>query len=110
VGGAAARNVADQRSDPGSVLSLCRDLIALRRATPELRFGAYEAVAAPPGPWVWSRGPETTVALNLSDDLVEVPTEPSTIQIGTDRSLDGAEVSGPLALGPWQGVVLRRNR
>jgi hypothetical protein len=50
------------------------------------------------------------VALNLSDDLVEVPTEPSTIQIGTDRSLDGAEVSGPWALGPWQGVVLRRNR
>jgi alpha-glucosidase len=110
LGDAAARNVADQRSDPGSVLSLCRDLIALRRANPELRLGRFEEVPAPPGVWAWRRGPETLVAVNLSDDVVEVPTEPSTIQIGTDRSLDGAEVSGPLSLSPWQGVVFRPDR
>src|SRR5260370_28135239 len=35
VGDAAARNVADQRQDPASVLSFCRSLLALRR--PQLR-------------------------------------------------------------------------
>ena len=39
--GDTARNVADQRSDPGSVLTFTRDLIALRRQHGELRAGSY---------------------------------------------------------------------
>ena len=37
----AACNVEDQRRDPDSMLSLCRDLIGLRDAVPDLRSGAY---------------------------------------------------------------------
>jgi alpha-glucosidase len=40
IGDAAAVNVAAQRGDPGSVLNLVRDLIALRRARADLRGGA----------------------------------------------------------------------
>ena len=40
-GDVAACNVADQRHDPDSMLSLTRDLIGLRDAMPELRRGAY---------------------------------------------------------------------
>ena len=40
-GDVAACNVADQRHDPDSVLSLTRDLIGLRDAMPELRRGSY---------------------------------------------------------------------
>jgi alpha-glucosidase len=107
LGDATGRNVADQRSDPRSTLNLCRDLIALRRATPELRFGSYEALPSAPGVWAWRRGPETVVALNLSDEAAELAAGPSTILIGTDRSLDGDEVSGHISLAPWEGVVLR---
>ena len=38
-GDLAACNVEDQRSDPGSMLHLARDLIALRGATPDLQLG-----------------------------------------------------------------------
>ena len=39
-----ACNVADQRHDPDSMLSLTRDLIGLRDAMPELRDGAYRTL------------------------------------------------------------------
>ena len=38
-------NVADQRSDPDSVLNFVRDLIALRRATPDLQAGGSTSSA-----------------------------------------------------------------
>src|SRR4029079_10440778 len=72
-GDIAATNVADQRHDPDSVLSLTRDLIGLRDAMPELRVGDYRTL---PGPtddvWAWQRGERTVVACNLSDDAVDV--------------------------------------
>ena len=37
-------NVAAERDDPASMLSLVRRLIALRRASPALRVGSYQAV------------------------------------------------------------------
>ena len=59
IGNARANNVEDQRRDPGSVLRLCRDLIALRRETSDLRSGAYASLPSPPGAWSWRRGPST---------------------------------------------------
>src|SRR5207249_2156317 len=56
------RNVAAQRADPGSTLNLCRDLIALRRRTPDLHAGAYTTLEAPEGAWAWRRGDSTCVA------------------------------------------------
>ena len=72
LGDAGARNVADQRADPGSVLHLVRDLIALRRERADLRGGAYATLPAPDGAWAWRRGDGTAVALNLSDAPVTV--------------------------------------
>ena len=107
IGDARAVNVGDQRDDPGSVLHLCRDLIALRRGTPDLRSGAYASLPSPPGVWSWRRGTGTIVSVNLSDRPVTVPTDAGTILIGTRRERDGEAVATELSLGPWEGTVLR---
>jgi alpha-glucosidase len=107
LGDPALANVADQRSDPGSHLHLCRDLIALRRATPDLRSGGYASMPGPDGVWAWRRGEDVVVAVNLSGAGAAVPVDPATIAIGTDRSRDGERVERELSLGPWEGAVLR---
>jgi alpha-glucosidase len=107
IGNARANNVEDQRRDPGSVLRLCRDLIALRSETSDLRSGAYASLASPPGAWSWRRGLSTIIAVNLSDGRVAVSVGPGTIAIGTNRSRDGETADGDLSLGPWEGAVLR---
>ena len=107
IGDAARDQRRGSARDPGSILHLCRDLIALRRETSDLRSGAYASLRSPPGAWSWRRGPATIVAVNLSDARVAVPVDPGTIAIGTDRSRDGEAVDGDLSLGPWEGAVLR---
>jgi alpha-glucosidase len=77
--------VAEQRDDPASILSFTRDLIARRRASPDLLTGEYESLPAPRGVWAYLRGESTVVALNLSDE----PT-----------ALDGRD------LAPWEGAIL----
>ena len=100
-----SRNVADQRADPASVLRLCRDLIALRRAHADLHGGVYHRVEAPEGVFAWRRGGSTRVAVNLSSEDASLAVDGS-ILIGTDRARDGTPVSGLLRLGPWEGAVL----
>ncbi len=107
-GDLAACNVADQRHDPGSVLSLCRDLISLRAAVPDLRAGAYASLpGAPDGVFAYRRGERVAVALNLgrSDAVVEGLT--GTVYVGTERSRDGERVDGELRLPAGHGVVVR---
>jgi alpha-glucosidase len=90
------------------MLHLCRDLIALRRKTPDLRSGDYASLPSPPGVWAWSRGDSIVVAINLSGEAASLPLGPATIEIGTDRARDGETVEGDLGLGPWEGAVLRQ--
>ncbi|HET8757625.1 MAG TPA: alpha-amylase family glycosyl hydrolase [Solirubrobacteraceae bacterium] len=97
------RNVAAQREDPGSVLHLVRDLVALRRERDDLRRGGYETLPAPAGAWLWRRGDGTTVAVNLSDEPAALDRS-GTVLVATDRAGEGEPFSGPLA--PWRGVVL----
>ena len=78
-------SVADQRDDPASILSFTRELIARRRASPDLLAGAYENLPAPPGVWAYRRGKATVVALNLADERA---------------------VFEGRALEPWEAVVL----
>jgi alpha-glucosidase len=99
-------NVAGQRADPGSVLNLVRDLIALRRAGDDLRTGAYEELEAPDGAWAYRRGERATVALNLSDAPVTVAGVRGRVAVGTDRARDGEDAGDAVALAPWEGVVL----
>lgn len=110
IGDAAARNVADQREDPGSTLHLVRDLIALRRARGDLRGGAYATLPAPAGAWAYRRGDGTIVALNLSDAPVTVDGVMGTVLVGTDRDRHGGTCEGRVDLAAWEGVVVDVSR
>ena len=101
-----ALNVEDQRGDPDSPLRLCRDLIALRRESEDLRAGAYEQLEVSDATWVFRRGEALTVALNLSDSRVTVEGVDGRIVIGTERSRDGEAIGGALELAAWEAAVL----
>ena len=105
-GDLAAHNVAAQKADPASTLHLVRDLIALRRRTPDLTAGAYATLDAPGGAWAYRRGDGVAVAVNLSDAAVSLPGFAGRIAIGTDRARDGEAVDGTLGLRPAEGVVV----
>jgi len=107
LGDTAELNVASQRADPGSALHLCRDLIALRRESADLRRGAYRRVEAPAGAWAFRRGQDLTVALNLGGEPVDIGPVEGRLMLGTDRGRDGELIAGRLALGPWEGAVLQ---
>jgi len=102
----AACNVADQRRDPDSMLALCRDLIGLRDAVPDLRDGDYEIMAADASLWAWRRGERIVVALNLGDAPAALDGIEGLVRIGTDRARDGGRVDGTLTLGPWEGAIV----
>jgi len=105
-GDLSAQNVEEQRSDPDSMLTLARDLIAWRTGTPDLRTGSYRTLEASPGTWAWSRGPTVTVAASMSDGPGTVPGVAGTIRIATDRSRQGEVVDGTLELDGWEAVVV----
>jgi alpha-glucosidase len=100
------RNVEAQRDDPNSFLSLCRELIGLRRRLPDLRAGAYQELESPPGAWAWRRGEGVTVALNLSDRDVVVKEIEGTVVASSPRGRGGELASGDVSLAPWHGVVV----
>jgi alpha-glucosidase len=93
------RSVAEQREDPGSVLSFTRELIALRHARPELATGDYERIETIRGVWAWRRGSSTVVAVNLSGDRAEIDLG-GRVLVSTNGSEDTS------SLEPWAGVVL----
>ncbi|MCW2923717.1 MAG: glycosidase, partial [Thermoleophilia bacterium] len=107
LGDVAARNVADQRRDPASVLNVVRDAIALRRERVELRRGAYAEVFVDERCWAWRRGDATLVACNL-DAAAEavVPNVRGRVLLSTERTLEGRAVAGGLRLPPGAGVVV----
>jgi alpha-glucosidase len=99
-------NVAAQRDDPGSMLSLCRDLIRLRRELPALRTAPYATIPAPARTWAWRRGDGAAVALNLGERPASVDGIRGRIAVATARARDGERVTGRLRLGPWEGAVI----
>jgi alpha-glucosidase len=98
------RNVAAQRDDPSSILTLTRDLIALRRHR-LLLTGAYDPVDAPPGVWAFRRGGGALVALNLGDAPARLDGVDGAIVIATDRTRDDEVVAGALELRPREAVI-----
>jgi len=110
-GDVAACNVADQRHDPDSMLSLTRDLIGLRNAMPELRRGSYTTLpSSDEHLWAWQRGDRTVVAMNCSADATDVPDAGTgEIRISTIRSRDGERITGSLHLQPWEAAIVWRD-
>jgi alpha-glucosidase len=106
MGDAAVCNVADQREDPGSMLHLCRDLIALRREREDLHSGAFEDLQGPEGVWSWRRGSATVAAVNQGDAPTTHSLGAGEILIGTERSRAGEHVDGDIRLDPWEAVIV----
>jgi alpha-glucosidase len=98
-GSSTVGSVAEQRGDPRSVLSFCRDAIALRRGCEDLVSGGYTPVPSPTGVWAWRRGGRTAVALNLTDSEANVSLE-GEVLLSTKGRDDSAR------LEPWEGVVV----
>jgi alpha-glucosidase len=107
-------NVAAQAEEPGSILTLTRDLIRLRRDHPVLRTGDFESLGpTPDGTYAFRRtGPtgRLTVALNLTAEPRTVPEGPGRVLIGTDRERDGTAVGSGIELGPNEALVVEYDR
>jgi alpha-glucosidase len=122
VGGDVERvNVEAQRDDPGSMLSLTRRLISLRRTTPALRSGSYEpAAGAPEGCLAFSRRlkeQEVFVALNFGDGEAEVPLpgaaedHPWRVLLSTGgEDREGREIRRAARLSGHEGLLLTSTR
>jgi alpha-glucosidase len=117
VGAEAARtNVAAQRDDPASTLSLYRRLIWFRKGSAALRGGEYRPLPDVPGgcyAYLRTAGDERLlVALNFTAEPLELEldgTDRGRLEISTDPArTTGAEVDlRPLRLGPDEGVIVR---
>ena len=89
------RNVADQRRDPGSLLSLYRELIALRRSLE----GDFELLDDVPGVVCFRRG-ERRVAINVSREPRPLPGGEVLLASAPDAIAHGGSIA------PHAGVVL----
>ena len=101
----ADRTVAGQRDDPGSVLSLCRRLLALRRAELGRGLADFENLAVAGGVWAYRTG-SLVVAANFTD-------QPAGPAHGGGRGaadhLRREAPPSPGVLRPWEGVITRRS-
>ncbi|UVO51750.1 alpha-amylase family glycosyl hydrolase [Sphingomonas sp. SUN019] len=97
------RNFAAQDADPCSILSLYRNLLALRRATPALAVGGFALVDAPDGVLAYQRvheGEPLLILLNLTSNNVTVDWRGTPLL----STLDGDPEPGMLY--PNEGVIV----
>lgn len=106
----ALENVATERQDPASILSLYRALIRLRRARPELALGTYKPVSAADDLLMFERehqGQRSLVALNFGREPVSYETNRLRGRIALSTFMDRREVvDGRLALRGSEGLVV----
>ena len=109
-------NVANLDADAGSILSLYKALIALRRKLPQLVTGAYQPVAAQGDILLYRReseGDAVVVALNLGAEPVSVASNSigfgREILLSTFLDRQGEQVEGTLDLRGNEGVILGRS-
>jgi alpha-glucosidase len=105
-GNLAERNVKAEAAEPGSMLSLHRRLIALRKAQPALMFGSYSGIDTDPRCLGFLReaaGDRLLVLLNFSDAPCRIP-QKGRLLLSTEAERPMAEID---ELRPAEGVVLR---
>lgn len=107
-------NVAKESEDPGSMLTLYRSLIALRREEPALAVGSYETVYAEADLFCYARehaGRRFVIALNLGHDpqafAAALHGVAGSVRLNTHLDRQGEEVRESLALRPDEGVVVQ---
>src|SRR5262249_14672211 len=106
-------NVAAEREDPTSMLSLYRRLIALRRSEPVFEIGSHRAIP-PEGDLLAyvreHRGRRFLVALNLGATPAPLPApDPERrgrVCLGTHADRDGEEIAGSIRLRGDEGLVI----
>jgi alpha-glucosidase len=101
--GELSRTVAGQRDDPDSTLSLCRRLLALRRAELGGGVAAFENLRVAGGQWAYRTG-LLVVAANFTDQPAGLPPEAGEILLTTSA---GGSPASPGVLRPWEGVIAR---
>lgn len=84
--------VAAQENDPGSVLTLVRELSALRRATPALRYRATAEVLSEGYPFAYVRGGTHLVVVNPRREAAPFSLPPATLLWG--QGVEEHEVRG----------------
>ena len=85
------------------MLSLCRRLVALRRAELGGGLAGFENLVATGGQWAYRTGP-LVVAANFTDHPASLPPEAGQVLLTT--SAEQAPPS-PGVLRPWEGVITR---
>jgi alpha-glucosidase len=106
---AAACNVAAQSADPAAMMSLYRDLIALRRGSRALTIGAIEDVAADGNVlrFVRRHGDERLlVVLNLGHAPCPATVSPGRVLLSTLPDRTGEAVDGALVIRGDEGLVI----
>jgi len=108
-----SRSVEAQRDDPGSMLTLHRRLIALRRAEPALAIGDYWPVHAGGDVLAYRRthgGRDLLVALNLGSSHARLALPPGLgpfrVLLATIGSLEGGTCQRELELPANAGMIL----
>ncbi|HET9557944.1 MAG TPA: alpha-amylase family glycosyl hydrolase, partial [Actinomycetota bacterium] len=106
-----AVNVAAQRDDPGSILTLHRRLLALRHDSPALSAGAYEPVQADGDVFAYLRTGDDgrwLVALNLGPGAGRLDLAGrGRVELAATPDRDGERVEGGLDLAGDEGLVVR---
>jgi alpha-glucosidase len=104
-------NVAAERDDPGSMLTLYRRLIALRKAEPALVAGAWLPLTASGDGFVYLRQHgerRLLVALNMGSEPLAVPLpDQGEILLSTHLDREGETVWDEIDLRADEGVVAR---
>jgi alpha-glucosidase len=110
-------NVAAQKEDPRSMLSLTRELLRLRRGTPALSVGSYEALDGTPADVLaYVRrldGQGCLVALNFSGEEKDLDLSgvgPGGVVLSTLLDREGLVEGGVLRLRPNEGCVVELGR
>ncbi len=107
----ASRNVADQVRTPGSPLRVVRDLIALRRALPVLRLGAYvpedSGNAKVHAHGLRYEGEQITVLLNLSNRARWVRRPAGADEVTFSSVSRGGRCTRRMRLKPNEIIILR---
>jgi alpha-glucosidase len=103
-------NVAAQRNDPASMLTLHRRLIELRRREPALSVGEFHTLGYVGDVLAYLRtdGRRTfLVALNLAARPAVFPDgRPGEVVISTHAEREGRRVDGPIDLAPDEGALV----
>ncbi len=108
-----APTVSQQKDDAGSMLSLVRRLIELRRSSPALHSGSYQSLMAPEGVFAYERtggGDAFIVFLNMTDKEQRCPLPPhvskGSIALSTHLNRNDERVELNVDLAPNEGVLI----